>query len=422
MARWRRLRVTPWLLDALLSLVWAGCGSSAAPGSAAPPGPDANDLADVPVRTDGGQGPRDGAALPDDAGTPDADAPDAGTTPHTQLVPAPFRARTQPVLEGQFAVPALPFLPSFPFSGDACVLRAADGLRMYHTCYATDRSGTDTCLATSSDGEQWTLVDTGDPDSLGRVLRSPVDAWDAAHETPYALVRDGQTYLYAVGYAPPSAGFLGASSVRLGLARSPDGVRFGPVEGPLFEPEPGALDDHGLTSPSVLPYEDGLALVYTGFCLDAGRCPRAVEGKYTAQLGARSSDGVTWQREAEPVLVETDLPWAPDGVAETHVVRDPDSGLYLMFFQALRNDAPHVLGLGWAESPFGPYHLHPSPILVPEDVGAFASNGIVAPHALFEPDEVLLYFSGEERDPSTGATKTFRVGLARAPRPLLRAP
>jgi hypothetical protein len=60
-------------------------------------------------------------------------------------------------------------------------------------------------------------------------------------------------------------------------------------------------------------------------------------------------------------------------------------------------------------------------VLVPTDVGSWANGGIVAPHALFDEQEVLLWFSGEERDQATGETKTFRVGLARAARPLLVA-
>jgi hypothetical protein len=375
-------------------------------------GSRAADDATVPFPLDAGR-----AAPPVEAG---ADAsPPATSAP--KLRPRRFSALASPVLEGQFAEPAFPGLPAFPFAGDASVLKVAGTYWMYHTCYATDRSGTDTCLARSPDGVRWTLVDTGDKDSLGRVLRSPTDAWDAAHETPYALLRGNETWLFAASYAPPSAGFLGASSVRLALARAPDGVRFGPTQGPLFEPTPGGLDDHGLTSPTVLDEDGLLTVIYTGFCIDVARCPRAAQGRYTAQLAATSTDGVRWSKLATPVLLDADVPWAPDGIAETHVVRDPDSGKYLMFFQALNGNQAHVVGLAWSDLPVGPYHVHPEPLLVPTDVGSWANGGIVAPHALFDEQEVLLWFSGEERDQATGETKTFRVGLARAARPLLVA-
>lgn len=56
-----------------------------------------------------------------------------------------------------------------------------------------------------------------------------------------------------------------------------------------------------------------------------------------------------------------------------------------------------MVGLAWSDLPFGPYHVHPEPVLVPSDVGTWANGGIVAPHALFDEREVLLWFSGDCR-------------------------
>lgn len=407
---------TRWLVAALLFV--NGCGSStastAATDGAAIPSSDAGN-------SEVGLAPDDDASAEDASSSAveaDAAAADDAALPSSFSL-ATFSVEPNPVLEGQFAIPFLPFVPAAPFSGDACVIAVPEGYRMYHTCYATDRSGTDTCLAISADGVHWTLPDTGDPQSLGRVLRSDVGAWDAAHETPFAIRRGTEIWLYAVGYRPPSAGFLGADSIRLARATSSDGLSFGATEGPLFEPLPDSLDDHGLTSPSLVEHEGELWLIYTGWCIDAARCPRAAQERYTAQLGARSHDGVNWVRHERPVLLDTDLTWAADGVAETHVVHDPDSGLFLLFFQALSANAPHAVGVGWARHPFGPYTLHPSPVLTAEDLPAWGNGGVVAPHALFVSGELWLYFSGEQRD-AAGKTQTFRVGMARAPRPFLR--
>jgi hypothetical protein len=394
---------------ALVTLGGVGCENKAAPSPTPDAGPTQHD-ATVLL----------GDAATEDAGPdaievePDSSVSnqDAAPTEKPSYRSAAWNALSTPVMEGQFA-------PVFAFCGDAAVIKVGDEFRNYHTCYATDRSGTDTCLAVSKDGEHWKLVDTGDANSLGRVLRSDTAAWDAAHETPFAFPWMGQTFLYSAAYSPPSAGFLGASSVRLALARSADGIAFGPTEGPLFEPTLGGLDDHGLTSPSVLEFEQTLYLLYTGFCLDAGRCPRTEDGKFVAQLGATSTDGVTWTKHSSPVLLDLQVPWANQGAAESQLVRDPDSGKFLLFFQGLASGEPHVVGLAWADQPFGPYTVLPDPILTPEDVGSWANGGIVAPHVLFDGDQVFMWFSGEEVDQATKATKTFRIGLAKAQRPLL---
>lgn len=373
-----------------------GCGSSAAPSTPSP--------------GDTGAAGSAGAGAASSQGGASGQGGSSGTSGQTlSYKSTPWTPLQTPVLEGQF-------VPDFPFSGDASVLRRDGKFWNYHTCYAIDRQGTDTCLAISEDGGTWALVDTGDPMSLGRVLRSELDAWDAAHETPFAIQWKGETWLYAVGYSPPSAGFLGASSVQLAVARSKDGVKFSQTEGPLFPLE--GLDSHGLTSPSLVEYQGELVMLYSGWCLDPAVCPRVKEGKLVSLLGATSSDGLTWKKRPEPVALDTGLPWAPDGFAETHLVFDPQSGKFLLYFQGLAPKA-HLVGLGWAEHPFGPWTWLPDPILAPEMLGPWANGGVVAPHALIEENKAYLWFSGEEKDPSTGKTRTFRIGLATAEGPLL---
>ncbi|MCU0654882.1 MAG: hypothetical protein MUF64_06210 [Polyangiaceae bacterium] len=325
---------------------------------------------------------------------------------------AAWKPASGPVLEGQFA-------PQAPFSGDASVVKSGATFFIYHTCYAVDRQGTDTCLATSQDGATWTLVDTGDAQSQGRVLRSEIGAWDEAHETPFAIQWKGETWLYAIGYSPASTGFFGAKKVQLAVARSKDGVHFEPTQGPLFELS--TLDSHGLTSPTIVEHEGKLVMLYTGWCLDAASCPRVKDGKLVALLGATSSDGVAWQKRAEPVVLDVPMPWASQGIAETHLLREPTTGKFLLFFQGLSSGA-HVLGMGWADDPFGPWTWLPDPILKPDDVGGWASGGLVAPHVFVESGKSYLWFSGEETDPTTGKIKTFRIGLATADGPLLIAP
>jgi predicted GH43/DUF377 family glycosyl hydrolase len=314
-----------------------------------------------------------------------------------------------PVFAGQLprVIPGI----EFAVAGDPSIVVAGDELWMYYGCYGFAENGTQTCLATSPDGETWTDYPVGSAATFnrGQVLFGTPGAWDMAHETPYAVRRDDATYLYFVGYDQTSDGFFGTDRVPMGLAISSDGVNFGATT-EILSPEPGGLDDHGFTSPTVFPWGDGWGMTYTAWCFrSVEACPRLAGGLYVTQMGATSPDGVTWTKLGTNLVPDEDLPdYALGGLAETHVFQVPD-GRWAMLHQGLTPDSHHVVGIAMAATPFGPWRFREEPLITPETIGhegwpPGSEVSAVAPHGRISDGRLRIWFAGE----SAG----FRIGYA----------
>lgn len=296
-------------------------------------------------------------------------------------------------------------------AGDPSLFVAAGDYRMYYSCYATDIGGTDICLATSKDGLHWEMPKIDDGPTMGRVLFATNKGWDGAHETPEAMQVDKETWLYVVAYADARSGFFNNKSY-LALARSTDGSHFRLDDRPVLSPQPGGLDDHGITSPTVIRDEMGWTMIYTGWCLEAKVCPRLASGRYTSLLGATSVDGLHWTRRPAPLIEDRALPaWASSGIAETHVVR-AGNDQWALLFTALSGDAPKSIGLATGPSPFGPWTIDPTPLLRGDAIRSWADKGPVAPFGTIEGGRLRMWYAGED---SHGPA--FRIGYAEFPWP-----
>lgn len=160
----------------------------------------------------------------------------------------------------------------------------------------------------------------------------------------------------------------------MALARSKDGKKFVMDSKPILEPTPNTLDDHGFTSPSIVRWKNQWVLIYSGWCIDTERCPRAKKNRFTTLLSATSSDGVSWRRQYTELLPDTQLPaWAPDGIAETHVF-EARSGEWVLLFTALTDKKPMSVGLATSNSPLGPWSIYPNPILTVNQMSKWADK------------------------------------------------
>ena len=349
---------------------------------------------------DGGQGAPDSGT---DAGLDLSQAIFGGTI-------APWSARPEPVFEGQF--------PQVPECGDPSLLHDDGGYRMYYTC--NSGVGAETCLALSPDGFSWTDAPTKDPFIHGRVLSGQTGAWDAAHETPFALAVDGGTWLYFIGYRDRALGLFGPDPTDIGVARSTDGLNFDPPGGPILQDTDGGADEHGMSSPSIVEYGGQWVMPYTGWCFDPAHCPRAALSEDVSLLAATSLDGLNWTKASTPVELDVPLSWAPGGIAETMVTQGPDGNFYL-FFTAIDVPHPTQLGLAVSASPFGPWSFAPEPILQAGPAGSWSECGPVAPHVLFEEGVARMWFAGQQSATDAGCGGSdlfFRIGYAEASLPL----
>ena len=113
----------------------------------------------------------------------------------------------------------------------------------------------------------------------------PYGSWDERGVAdPYVIRTGGRFYMYYLGQDR-------ARRQRLGVARSPDGVRWEKLRSnPILElGAPGAFDENGLGEPAVWEFGGFYWMLYTG--RDAGEMRR---------LGlARSTDGVHWRKLPE---------------------------------------------------------------------------------------------------------------------------
>lgn len=323
------------------------------------------------------------------------------------------------VTEGPIFLGQLPeLIPGIEFAvaGDPSIIVDDDGYRMYYACYGFAENGTEACLATSTDGLHWQDAEIGSAATfnLGQVLFGTPGSWDMAHETPYAVQRTEGTYLYFTGYDQTSDGFFGTDRAPIGLSVAADGLHFGATQ-EVLSPTSGGLDDHGMTSPTVFPWGDGWGMTYTGWCLESPEvCPRLDDGLYVAQMGATSLDGVTWTKLGTNLVPDDTLPpYALGGIAESHVFQVPD-GRWAMLHMGLTPDSHHVVGIGMAATPFGPWRFREEPLLTPENIGemGWPAGGVsaVAPHGLIEDGKLRIWFAGEAAG--------YRIGYAEGDWPL----
>ena len=296
--------------------------------------------------------------------------------------------------------------PDAMFSGqyiasDPAVLRDGNLYRMFYTCWIPQDPHflAAICEAKSLDGLTWSHMDGGEHQTI--VMQGRAGEWDEHLEASFVVKRDGEYLLYYSGYRHegyPAMGFPAA----LAVAKSADGVTFERVrDEPILSPTPGGLDNDAVYSPTIIAQGDELLMIYAGHCYTT--CDA---GYGVSLLGARSSDGIHWQKESEPVMLPIDgLGWTRDGVAEPGLLAGPD-GQYYLFFTGLK-DEERAIGGARGASPFGPWDVSPDPIVAPSNNG-FDDAGVLAPDVHVEGDVARMWFL------ATDKSGHFAIGYAEA--------
>ncbi len=292
-----------------------------------------------------------------------------------------WKKRSTPVFTGQYSV-----------SSDPCVIREADGYRMYYTGLDPEDSRTILCAATSKDGLQWEEVKT-DKRLKGLVFRGKSGNWDENMESAYVINWQGKELLYYSGYQDKGTIAKGFPA-NLGLAFSSDKKVFKPVSlKPIVETASGGPDSDAIYSAVFAPYQKQLAMVYVGHAYSN---KNGVAGVFL--LGATSDSGVKWSKNKEIVLKGSDkIPWTKDGVAEPALLEGPD-GFWYLFFTGLK-DEERVIGIARGKSPFGPWEINPEPIVTPSTTsGAFDEHQVLAPSVIIENGIVKMWYLGANKE------------------------
>lgn len=272
---------------------------------------------------------------------------------------------------------------------------------------ADSRQRTGFARAESADGRGWTVWRGAVPRDpiMDLVLAPPPDGWDAPGiETANVVVGpDGVYRLYYSGNRVPQ----GSVTFAIGLATSPDGIRWTRRPTPVLEAQndweqpkctaPGACVQGGVLEPSVL--WDAAARLYRMWYVGLGE---PADSFRTYRIGhATSPDGITWTRRARPVFsLGATGAWDEMWTSHVNVVADPGGGYHMFYFGSApadyREGAELQRGaIGHAFSPDGiTWTRNPNnPILAPRpgQADAWMAGG---PTAIIEAGRIRLWYFG----------------------------
>jgi hypothetical protein len=306
-------------------------------------------------------------------------------------------------------------------AADPSVLRRGARYEMWFT-NADSRHRTGIARAESADGLAWTVwraPSAPDP-VMDLVLAAPPNAWDSPGlETAHVLVGpDGLYRMYYTGNRTPE----GSVTFAIGMATSPDGVRWTRRATPVLEPvaawerpictTPSSCRQGGVLEPSVL--FDAAAGLYRMWYVGLGE---PVNSFRTYRIGyATSADGITWTRLPAPVFaLGTPGAWDEMWTSHVNVVADPGGGYHMFYFgSALRDYVEgaemqrgaigHAFsedGIRWERNPR-------NPILVPRSGQADAWT-LGGPSAIVEDGRIRLWFFG---NPTSGLASEIQLAEA----------
>ncbi|KAK9838636.1 hypothetical protein WJX74_000352 [Apatococcus lobatus] len=198
--------------------------------------------------------------------------------------------------------------------------------------------------------------------------------------------------------------------LRPGLAMSQDGRNWARIEGEhhtgaLFEVgKAGEWDEAFIAGPQVVAAgPNDMRMFYHSFDQQQQRC--------TVGL-ATSKDGFRWRKQGS-IFSGSLEPGAFDsrGVTSRHVIRDPDSNRWLMFYEGIGDDGTSAIGLAVSDSGRDNWRRCPDPILTAaSDEDAWDAGCVGAPCAVaMAYGKWRLYYAGRQQK---GPGNWQGIGLA----------
>ena len=261
----------------------------------------------------------------------------------------------------------------------------------------------------SADGILW--QDTKEVNNfINLVLEPTPGGWDRyGIETVTVVIKptNGKYLMFYAGHVAPSAHYY-----HIGLATSEDGINWEkhpePVLTPLYDwekpytlpedhPEAGILSG-GVLEPTVI-YDQEEAIFkmwYATLGLEDGITFSTCSGR----IGyATSKDGIHWERNEEPVFVVGPVDaWDSDWVSHVHVIQDPASSGYHLFY-AGESGEQGIYGIGHAYSEDGlNWQRNPHNPIIRNEKGAWNSKMTGGPSALIKDNKFSVWFFGSKHD------------------------
>ncbi len=271
--------------------------------------------------------------------------------------------------------------------------------------------------AVSDDGASWTRVDGAQARRAVLAPSTEPGAFDSVHVGLTDISRGaGEWLMWYFGgdrrpqktQAPDLGDAVTGLGMRIGLARSTDGVAWQRIRGPH---ESGALFDYPdedmyAAWPNVLFDGRRYIMQYTAPKLDLS---------YFHTRTAVSRDGLNWEKGDELFWADGVRPYDAGGIVTRQTLPNPLPGgrRFLMVYTA--TDKDHGRSVAAAESDDGVawYHLYDEPIFHVGEPGAWDAFGVAANRLVAAGDKLHFYYYGFQ---SLGADNAARgIGLATCP-------
>jgi beta-1,2-mannobiose phosphorylase / 1,2-beta-oligomannan phosphorylase len=231
--------------------------------------------------------------------------------------------------------------------------------------------------AISKDGINWTL----NPSSA--VLSPDAGTWDnVTIDAPEVIRENGQYKMWYTSWKDNE------SPNYLGYATSPDGIHWTKYSGkPIFGPGTAAWEAGGPWFVSIIPFQGGYKMWYTGYTADFG----------TTAIGyATSADGIHWMRDTvhSPVLnVGASDQWDDSYVREPNVLAIGDS--YYMWYVGDQTSGYGRTGLAVSKDGITNWTKYQAnPVLVPGGAGAWDAERTCAGTVLRVGDVLHMWYEG----------------------------
>lgn len=169
-----------------------------------------------------------------------------------------------------------------------------------------------------------------------------------------------------------------------------------PAPDPVIKRGPaGAWDSVDLLNPSAARWQDGWINLYSGY-----------DGETWRTGVAFSDDGVTWRKQAEPVIEPDSASWEGAYIAANGATVAARGSLWHWYQAGPRNRTR----LGLATSADGlAWQKEPDAVLGPGTAGAWDESAVGDPYALACGEWFYLYYLGQDR------FGVQRLGVARSP-------
>jgi hypothetical protein len=270
--------------------------------------------------------------------------------------------------------------------------------KMWYSGYDDDGI-TQIGYATSTNGIDWDKY-AGNP-----VLHVGTPGnWDSFIVGGPSVIKDGATY--KMWYTGSNSSLIG----RIGYATSTDGINWVKYASYVLNVgAAGTWEENGVLDPSVIKDGPTYKMWYSG---------RDVDGSILGLMAigyATSNDGLVWYKGSNPVMTKNLTGFDNRGVGGTHVIKET-AGTYTMYYTGFETGTGLLSEIGIAASSNGlSWTRQATPVLKVGDGGSWEEEGVGDPCVIVTSSTIGLWYTGTNNYEMDGTNPPYpltQIGYA----------